>query len=379
MANLKVFISSTCYDLGLLRSHLRNLIQDFGYDPIMSDYSDVLYDPRIHTHSSCIQEVTNCDVLILMIGSRFGGKVVPKALDIVDMEKVKSLSSSKKIFDSTETLSITQLEVMKALECGIPIFTFVDSKVWHDHNVYEKNKDKSILAKITFPSIEKQDTATYIFEFINFIRYLTDNNSIQNFSRIDDVDNHLRKQWSGLFQRLLSEQKTKVIEEKKLEYISNQINDIKAAIFTTITSEELKETARGAIKFRGLLELLIEFEKKDLLKLIKSKLSWEQLLPKLGVKSTEEVEDHRKKYARGKRTAFVTSDTSFYMTRIRAESLPFVVRDWTDFQSLNVTTREAIYNAVIDMYTTSANDFRMLELIDMPLSKFIEEGGQQTK
>jgi hypothetical protein len=74
MAELRVFVSSTCYDLSLLRSQLRTFIKSMGYEPIMSDYEDVLYDPRIHTHTSCIDEVKNCDVLILIIGSRFGGK-----------------------------------------------------------------------------------------------------------------------------------------------------------------------------------------------------------------------------------------------------------------------------------------------------------------
>ena len=56
MAGLRVFVSSTCYDFALLRSELRNFIVSMGYDPIMSDYADVLYDPRIHTHTSCIDE-----------------------------------------------------------------------------------------------------------------------------------------------------------------------------------------------------------------------------------------------------------------------------------------------------------------------------------
>ena len=37
----------------------------------MSDYNDVLFDPRSHTHESCIKEIANADVVILIIGSRF--------------------------------------------------------------------------------------------------------------------------------------------------------------------------------------------------------------------------------------------------------------------------------------------------------------------
>ncbi|HBE5548536.1 TPA: DUF4062 domain-containing protein, partial [Escherichia coli] len=36
MAGLRVFVSSTCYDLSLLRSQLRIFIQNLGYEPMMS-------------------------------------------------------------------------------------------------------------------------------------------------------------------------------------------------------------------------------------------------------------------------------------------------------------------------------------------------------
>ena len=35
MADLRVFVSSTCYDLSLLRSQLRHFIKNMGYEPIM--------------------------------------------------------------------------------------------------------------------------------------------------------------------------------------------------------------------------------------------------------------------------------------------------------------------------------------------------------
>ena len=89
MSILKVFISSTCYDLDNVRDGLRDFIYNIGYEPIMSDYGDVLYDPRIHTHTSCIEEVKNCDMLVLLIGGRFGGKAISEAVSTVDFEKVK--------------------------------------------------------------------------------------------------------------------------------------------------------------------------------------------------------------------------------------------------------------------------------------------------
>ena len=90
MAELRVFVSSTCYDLSVLRSQLRVFIKNMGHEPIMSDYGDVLYDPRIHTHTSCVDEVRNCDVLVLIVGSRFGGKAMAEALSKINFDALKT-------------------------------------------------------------------------------------------------------------------------------------------------------------------------------------------------------------------------------------------------------------------------------------------------
>ena len=161
MAIPRIFISSTCYDLGNARDQLRNFILNLGYEPVMSEYSDILFDPRTHTHTSCLNEVQNVDMLILLIGSRFGGQAIPEALSTVDIEKLEKSSFDTEILDNPEKLSVTQLEVLKSIEYSIPVFAFVDDKVMHDHFVYQKNKDLS--DKITYPSIEKQETAKYIF------------------------------------------------------------------------------------------------------------------------------------------------------------------------------------------------------------------------
>lgn len=94
MAALKVFVSSTCYDLGIVRAELREFLQNLGHEPLMSEYNDILFDPRDHTHESCINEVRNADAIILIIGSRFGGKGVPPALELIDFEALKASSKS---------------------------------------------------------------------------------------------------------------------------------------------------------------------------------------------------------------------------------------------------------------------------------------------
>lgn len=209
MSSLKVFVSSTCYDLEEVRAQLRGFIESLGHEPVMSEYNDVLYDPRLHTHTSCVNAVTNADLLVLIIGGRFGGQAVPASLSAVDSDALEKLIRG---FDSIvkDRFSITQLEVIKAMQLDIPIYTFISNPVWHDHAVYEKNKNnKTIIDDLQYPSITKSGTASYIFEFVNLIRRRDRGNSLSFFETGQDITNTLRRQWSAFFQTLLAEQGAK--------------------------------------------------------------------------------------------------------------------------------------------------------------------------
>lgn len=232
MSILKVFISSTCYDLDNVRDGLRDFIHNIGYEPVMSDYGDVLYDPRIHTHTSCIEEVKNCDMLVLIIGGRFGGKAISEAVSAVDFEKVKEKIKAGIVIED-ERLSITHLEVLKAIEYGLPVYTFIKEDVLSDHKLYEKNKDKSIINEITFPSIEKQETAKYIFEFINIVRLRNCGNNIFSFKKETDIEEMLKKQWSSYFQKLIKEQFSKK-EKTNVNMLENKVYELQTLIWRFI-------------------------------------------------------------------------------------------------------------------------------------------------
>lgn len=289
MANLRVFLSSTCYDLSVVRGQLRQFIETLGHDPVMSDYNDVVYDPRSHTHTSCIDEVTGADVVVVIIGSRFGGKVVPQALQKVDLEALKAISKSHEILKTKENISITQLEVLKAIESSIPLFVFVDDRVMHDHATYEKNKMKPIVGEIEFDSIEKPETARYIFEFINFLRLRSTNNGITTFSRFQDIEDSLRKQWSGLMQRLLYEQRSRAIDSRRIDSLTDQLESLKTAILTALGgSKDEKEIARGVVRFRRLVDFMNALPGGGAA-LIGPQLTWLALIEKIGITQIVEL------------------------------------------------------------------------------------------
>jgi hypothetical protein len=322
----------------------------FGHDPIMSDQAEVIFDPQIHTHASCLREVENCDVVVLVVGSRFGGAVVPKALDLIDLGRVGDMSRADRFWGDGMKVSITQAEILKAIQHGIPVFAFVDSSVMRDHLTYEKNKNKSIISQIEFSSIEKTETAAYIFEFINFLRLRNENNSIFEFSRFEDIEVQLKKQWSGLFQRLLSEQRSRAFEGRTLDQLSSQIADLKAAVLGSISSGKLKETAKGAIRFRTLIDfaqsLAVEYKPDQADELLRSKLQWGELLAQLGI-----VEVRRVAYgarAGGMLSVLIREDGTYYKARLAYPIVSRLESQWDDFKQLDDEARDAIINAVLD-------------------------------
>jgi len=340
MATLKVFISSTCYDLGVVRSKLQEFLRSLGFEPVLSEYSDVLYDPRTHTHTSCVDEVSNCDVVVLLIGSRFGGKAVPEALSRIDLSKLKKLSSSNWSLEEDRHLSITQIEVLKAIELQHPLFVFVEERVMHDHLVYEKNKHKNILSEISFPSVERPESAPYIFEFINFLRLRNAGNSVTTFSRIDDIEAHLRKQWSALFQRLLREDRTRAAEGTRAREIQSQLDELKAAILSSIQEPEAREVARSVIRFRRLVEFVLALDIPKAV-ILDDQVTWAQLMDLGQVSKVARFEGR----THPRRAFLIMRDGSTAILRTTFQFLLNLIDDVSHSPTLPRQTREAVLEA----------------------------------
>lgn len=200
MASPKVFISSTCYDLGQIRDSLSEFINGYFFDCLLSERGDVFYHPDLHTHESCVNEIENCHLFILVIGGRFGGS-----------------------YKYDKTKSITNAEYEAAKFKKIPVFTFVKKDLLDDHRLYQKNKhNKKVIDQIEFPSIENQDYAVNIFEFINQVRLADVNNGIFPFEFVKDIKQYLGKQWAGMMFNFLNE-RSKNYDQK---VVSNTLDNL---------------------------------------------------------------------------------------------------------------------------------------------------------
>jgi len=284
-------------------------------------------------------------MVLLIIGSRFGGTGIPSVLENFDFDSIIGLSSKTILLENKDKLSITQLEILKAVEQSIPIYAFVDEGVMHDHHVYEKNKDKpAVMQEIEFPSIQKKETAKYIFEFVNFLSHRATNNSVTSFSRLEDIKNTLIGQWSQYFQRLLSENRTRSIDSKRYLDFSEKLDDLKAVVLASIATPNLREIARGAIQYRHLISFISGFVVDNLRELLVSNYSWEDLLKQLDIQDVQNVEFENNFRSR---VYFIKNDGTFYQCRFPSRFVDDIKIDWVNFIGIDKESREAIVDATL--------------------------------
>lgn len=363
---LKIFVSSTCYDLSIIRSQLKSFIENMGYEAVLSEYNDIFYDPQDHTHESCVKEVTNADLVILIIGSRFGGTAIPNLHSLIDFKSLSASSLKTKLLEYKEKLSVTQHEIFKAIEADIPVYCFVDENVWHDHRVYEQNKEnEDVIKNMKFPSIDKNDTAPFIFEFINFMRARTHNNALFSFGKLEDIEGCLLKQWSNLFQNLLSQSKSKSEASKQMNQISEQLNDMKALIMSSVNKTDTpREAAKGVLKYRSLINYVDCLLKSP--DIIFKKQSWEALMNDCEIEKTEFFEDKDGR----KRLAIIKRDGTFYMSAFSFSDNAFYThqKEWENFAAITDDMKTIIVEAVRD----TSSSYKDLKYYDVLLEDFIK-------
>ncbi len=207
VANPRVFVASTCYDLKYIRENLKYFIRKLGYEPVLSEEGGVFYDPAKHTHDSCVSEIPNCQMLVLIIGGRYGG------------------------LHKDTTKSITSVEYSEAVKQRIPVFALIEQSVLSEHHVYLENKSNSAVdeSKIKYPAVD----STMIFDFIDDVRKSSFNNAIHPFADFSDIESYLLQQWAGLMFTFLASRSeqgrvTDIMSQiltmnDRIEYLSNQI------------------------------------------------------------------------------------------------------------------------------------------------------------
>jgi hypothetical protein len=349
MAAPRVFVSSTAYDLALMREVLSRFVTSLGFEPVLFENGDVLFDPREHIHTSCLNEIGTCDLVVLVVGGRFGSIAVPSATTMLDLDKVWRQYDLSQSLPESSTLSVTQAEILRASELEIPIFCFVERAVYHDLRLFRENRDVAgLFDLITFPSIEQPESARYIFEFIELMETRSHNNAVIPFDGAEDVENHLRRQWSALLQRLLRDSRQRTIERNQSESFASQLEDLKTAVLGSIDDKDARDIARGVIRFRTLVDFLSAMRLDDFgVVYADAPPNWPDLLQLCGIIDVEEDLERQNRPA-PPRLRMTRTDGAILELRLSYRRYLEVGRDWDAFVLLEPSKRQIIVDSLLE-------------------------------
>ena len=166
-----ILVSSTYFDLRQIRSDLADFIEkELGYRALLFEQPTFPIDPDVDTIENCRRRVEHdADVLILVIGGRYGYVVQ-------DVQK-----------------SVTNLEYLAARSKGIPIYAFVEKRVLALLPTWERNANADFASDVDNPAL---------FDFVKRIRS-QDNVWVHGFDNAKDIVTVLRVQFAYLFSEAL--------------------------------------------------------------------------------------------------------------------------------------------------------------------------------
>lgn len=212
MAKPRIFISSTFYDLQQIRLELDKFIESLGYEPIRNEEGDIPYDKEEKLEEYCYKEISNVDILVSIIGGRYG-------------------SQSSTDSGTASTYSITQREIITALENDKLVYLFIDKNVLTEYETYALNKGNN---EVAYKYVDNVN----IYKFIEEIKSRNRNNNIKAFETADDIKLYLREQFAGLFKQYILD-----AERMKEQRVISDINDTAKVLRGLV--DYLKESKKG--------------------------------------------------------------------------------------------------------------------------------------
>lgn len=206
MARPRIFLSSTFYDLRQVRTDIDIFIDTLGYEIIRNEEGEIPYGKEEALEEYCYKEIKNIDILVSIIGGRFGS------------ESTRGHSS------------ISQLELKTALKENKQVYIFIEKNVLSEYETYLINKEGQM--KFRYADDIR------IYQFMEEIKGLPNNNNIKGFETANEITRYLKEQLAGLFQRFLEEQ-TRIREFSLIQNLEKTAQTLNKLV--NIISDENKD------------------------------------------------------------------------------------------------------------------------------------------
>lgn len=138
---MRVFISSTVYDLLDVRNEISELLRDLGIAAVLSDdkLSDFSVQLDANSIETCLVNVESCDEVIVILDKRYGPSLGECGYD---------------------DISATHLEYRHAVKHRKPIHFFVRDRLEADYSIWKKNRKSR---KIKLSWVQEADYGLFGF------------------------------------------------------------------------------------------------------------------------------------------------------------------------------------------------------------------------
>jgi len=196
---MKVFLSSTCYDLRDLRATLKSFFKELGMDPLLSEDSNFpCSSDGIEPYLACLKLLEKSDLVIFIIDSRYGNKL-------------DNWSSYQEYCG----LSATHAEFKHALKENKPVLVFIQQDIMAAYGQWRKNKEE--YSKMNLEHGLSIDT----LKFVEEIKMGKPALWVTQYQNVLDIIESLKSRLIGYLYDLFSERKKRNDDEVK--YLLDQI------------------------------------------------------------------------------------------------------------------------------------------------------------
>lgn len=201
MAKPRVFVSSTYADLSEIRASVAQFLETNGCETQLFERGGVFYDPSSPIADSCIKEVKDSDLFVLIIGGRYGSR-----------------SSDDKHTPRRDYNSITKEEYMAARDAGIPIYTFVDAKVNTEFATYRK-ASRDLRTRIPYAHVDN----VQVFKLLEDIFAMKRGNPVFTYESGNEIIRHMQAQLAGAWRDYFKEKRKAHVSDTKIRINSYKL------------------------------------------------------------------------------------------------------------------------------------------------------------
>lgn len=188
---MRVFISSTVYDLLDVRAEVADLLRSLGIAPVLNEDTLSAFDVKLDRNSiaTCLANVEACDEFIIILDQRYGGSLKDAGFD---------------------DFSATHLEYRHAVKHKKPIHFYVRDRLEGDYATWKRNKRNNGDGdeKVNLPWVKDRALLTLLAEHRDLDAKADTSNWFDLFTNSTDLKESIAKR---LRNRVTPEQVTAAI------------------------------------------------------------------------------------------------------------------------------------------------------------------------